>query len=73
MHEFVVVGVLHLEHLGTNKIFDGFCLSVLVLANSCDLVEGALCQWEEVIGEECVERLDRALHHHAGCAKLIDL
>ena len=69
--KFNIVGVLQIEHVGT---LDGFCLSLLVSADSGDLVMGARCRWEGVREEECEKGLRTALQEHPpGCATLIDL
>ena len=68
------MGVLQIEHVGQLGRLDGFCLSLLVHAESGDLVRGARCRWEGVREGGCEERLRTALQEHPpGCATLIDL
>ena len=67
------MGVLQLEHVGQVGTLDGFCLSLLVRAESGDLVRGAPWRWE-VGEEERGKRLRTALRDHTpSCAALIDL
>lgn len=68
------MGVLQIEHVGQKGILDGFCLSLLVRADSGELVKGARCQWKGVGEGECEGRLRTALQGQPpGCAVLIDL
>ena len=71
---FSIVGVLQIEHVGKCGTLDGFCLSLLVCADSGDLVRGARCRWEGLREGECEVRLRTALQEHPpGCATFIDL
>lgn len=68
-----MVGVLQLEHIGQLGTMDGFCMSILVQADSHELSEGTRCRWDK-LGETEEGLLRIALQKQpSGCTTLIDL
>lgn len=72
---FKTVGVLSMEHLGSPcGVYDGFCLSLVVLASSRELGDGGkLSHWVAVEEEASLQRLRTAVSSDFGCARIIDL
>lgn len=69
-----MVGVLQLEHVGRLGTEDGFCMSIVVKAESHQLSEGTRWRWDKVVETEEERLLRIALQQQpSGCTTLIDL
>ena len=70
--DFKTVGVLQIEHLGQNGVYDGLCMSILVVASSKKLSGEGSGQWVAIEEQSTVEKLRTAAKNEFGCAKLFD-
>lgn len=65
---------MQLEHIGRLGTEDGFCMSIVVKAESRELSKGARWRWDNVVETEEERLLRIALQKQpSGCTALIDL